>query len=171
MYRSGGRVILAAMLIAAVASCGGDDGSAELAAAEARIAELEQQLSNATSTTVAASPDTTAPSETTAQARSLSDALETCIVELEVPSRQADLYRSQLGDNGATASFHFGDATALNGRVTLCLLGAVGASDFVVAQIGQTTAASGQQSAEWENFEAVWTVASDGLNITIHEKE
>ena len=57
--RSRGWAVLAAGLVLVLTACGGDDTAARLAEAEQQIAELEQQLAAATSTTVSADATST----------------------------------------------------------------------------------------------------------------
>lgn len=132
-----------------LAACGGGDGAQQ-------------------STTASTSVTTAATTTTTLAALSPAEALDTCIADMDVGDGIAANYRAGLSDGGATATFQFKDMSALNGLVATCVMKELGATDFIVEQVGQATIAAGQQSAEWEGYEAVWTATSDGLRISIH---
>lgn len=85
----------------------------------------------------------------------------------------AGFLAGNVGDKGATISFDTkgeDDTTGDSLDVIACVLGQLGATEFVVSQMDGTRALDGQQSATWDGYEAVWSYHPDsGMRLAIHE--
>jgi hypothetical protein len=81
----------------------------------------------------------------------------------------------QVADGGKTLILNVINPEAGLGPVSpenlACVLRELGTPAYVVAQMAQTRALDGRQTATWGDLEASWTYHPDnGLNLIIHQK-
>ena len=91
------------------------------------------------------------------------DALSTCGVE-------GNSY-FDLGDDGKSVTIEtVGEKKSYGAEVddAYCVLRELGASDSMIARIGQTRALDGRQTASWKGFTASWSYhPKNGMNLVI----